>query len=266
MASVATMIANIAKEGCSLVRGVIPQAAISSWREITDLYYAGIESLVQREGIEAVLRQLPPGQRYLPHVSSINLEGVYGGAESERIIECLAATALRAKIEHELGGPVVCDLDHAWVRRQYAIHRRPPGHAAHQWHQDGALLYPFDPTGACAPDADGLLRMVTCWVALTPCGFQAPGLEVVRQRLDSLLPPATLTEDRVRARFPAERFWRPVLEPGDALLFRGDILHRTHVLPDMTKDRTSIELRFFAARAIPDRLHRDRFIELPWPG
>ena len=261
--SVATTTPNLGEEGSSLVRGAFPQALISRWRDTAYLHYARIESLVQREGIEAVQRQLPPGQRYLPHVSSISLEGVYGATESQRIVECLAATSLREKIEHELGGAVLCDLDQAWVRRQYAIHRRPEGHVPHSWHQDGALLYPFDSTGAGAPAAGGLLRMVTCWVALTSCGQQAPGLELVRQRLDSLLPPATLTEDRVRARFPAERFWSPVMEPGDALLFSGGTLHRTHVEPHMNADRTSIELRFFRAEAIPERLAGDRFARFP---
>ena len=284
-------------EGASPVHGAFPQTLISRWLEVADSHYTRIESWVQREGIEAVQRQLPPGHRYLPHVSSISLEGVYGATETQRIIDLGGAALLRSPdlpsrthaatdevdggapppyqmhgeepqrlleiIEHALGGPVVCDLDHAWVRRQYAVHRRPPGHVAHSWHQDGALLYPFDPTGACAPDADGLLRMVTCWVALTSCGQQAPGLELVRQRLDSLLPPATLTEDAVRARFAAELFWSPVLEPGDVLLFSGGTLHRTQVEPHMESDRTSIELRFFPAQAIPDRLAGDRFAALP---
>ena len=130
-------------------------------------------------------------------------------------------------------------------------------------HQDGALLYPFDPTGACAPDANGLLQMVTCWLALTPCGAQAPGLELVWHRLDSLLPPTELSEERVRARFAAELFRRPVMEPGDVLLFSGGTLHRTHVEPHMDADRTSIELRFFPANSIPKRLAGDRFSAFP---
>ena len=299
------MIPNLSEEGSSLMRGAVPQTLVSRWLEIADSHYTRIESLVQREGIDAVQRQLPPGHRYLPHVASINLEGVYGAAETQRILECTAAISLRDGIlkprrsqlapsnqsltrpsgtlspaeverdgvrgpqrfleiiERELGGPVVCDLDHAWVRRQYAVHRRPPGHVPHSWHQDGALLYPFDPTGACAPAADGLLRMVTCWVALTPCGQQAPGLELVRQRVDSLLPPHEMTEECVPARFPPERFWRPVMEPGDVLLFSGGTLHRTHVEPDMDADRTSIELRFFPAHSIPERLAGDRFAKCP---
>src|SRR4029077_7567244 len=102
----------------------------------------------------------------------------------------------------------------------------------------------------------------TCWVSLDPCGTDAPGLELVNRRFDALFPPAELIEEHVRSRFAAEEFWRPVLEPGDALLFRGDILHRTHVTPAMTQDRTSIELRFFPLENLPARLKGDRFISI----
>ena len=82
-------------EGASPVHGAFPQTLISRWLEVADSHYPRIESWVQREGIEAVQRQLPPGHRYLPHVSSISLEGVYGATETQRIIDsrwgCAAA-------------------------------------------------------------------------------------------------------------------------------------------------------------------------------
>jgi hypothetical protein len=77
-----------------------------------------------------------------------------------------------------------------------------------------------------------------------------------------LLPVTNLTDAIVRRTFPAETFWRPVLKAGDVLLFWGDILHRTHVTPAMTNDRTSIELRFFPADRLPARLAGDRFFPL----
>jgi hypothetical protein len=241
----------------------LPEALVARWRRIADRDYARIEWIAQREGVEGVRRWMPAGRQYLPNVSSISLEGVYPAAEWQRILEALAEGSLRASIEQELGGPGVCDVDRSWVRRQYAVHRRPPGHVPHSWHQDGALLYPFDPTGAQGLATDGLLRMVTCWLPLTPCGRQAPGVEFVLECLDSLQPPAGLTDAGLRARHPAERFWAPELEPGDALIFPGGTLHRTCVEPDMPADRTSIELRFFRAEAIPDRLSADRFADFP---
>jgi hypothetical protein len=53
------------------------------------------------------------------------------------------------------------------------------------------------------------------------------------------------------------------LEPGDAVIFSGGTLHRTQVEPHMQSNRTSIELRFFRADAIPARLSADRFVEFP---
>jgi hypothetical protein len=77
-----------------------------------------------------------------------------------------------------------------------------------------------------------------------------------------LIAPASLSNERIRERFPVESFVQPVMNPGDALLFRGGVPHRTHVKPSMTQDRTSIELRFFPADAIPQRLDGDRFVHL----
>ena len=55
---------------------------------------------------------------------------------------------------------------------------------------------------------------------------------------------------------------QPVLQAGDALVFDGGVLHHTHVRPRMNRDRTSLELRFFAAAQIPFRLRDDRFLLL----
>ena len=103
--------------------------------------------------------------------------------------------------------------------------------------------------------------MITSWITLDSCGVDAPGLEFVTRSLHRLLKPAELVDDSVRATFSASEFWQPSLAPGDALLFAGDILHRTHVSSSMTSDRTSLELRFFPDR-IPERLKDHRFVRL----
>jgi ectoine hydroxylase-related dioxygenase (phytanoyl-CoA dioxygenase family) len=163
--------------------------------------------------------------------------------------------------ETVLGGPIVCDLDECWVRRQYAPKNYPRRHAPHSWHQDGALRFDFK--GRINQDqSEGLLEMATCWLALTPCGLDAPGLELIVDNPEVLVAPANLTDEEMHRRFATESFLRPEMETGDALLFRGEILHRTHVNPSMTRDRTSLELRFFPADRIPDRLKRDHFVKL----
>jgi hypothetical protein len=110
--------------------------------------------------------------------------------------------------------------------------------------------------------ADSILRMVTCWVPLTACGLDAPGLELVTRHLEKLLAPEELMHERVTTLFASAEFSRPVMEAGDALIFPGNILHRTHVGGHMMKDRTSVELRFFSADKIPTRLFGDRFLKV----
>jgi hypothetical protein len=261
--SQAIMLSDLMRQGVALLRGAFPETLVAQWREIADKLYDCIASVEQRDDADGMQRLLPSGQHYLPNVSSISLRGVYAEAEWQALLEAVAATPLLELIEQELGGPCVCNLDRSWVRRQYAIRHRPPGRVPHSWHQDGALLYPFDPTGEQLPATDGLLRMITCWLPLTSCGRRAPGLEFVLDHIESLQPPATLTDDGLRARHPADRFWAPEPDPGDAVIFPGGTLHRTHVESQMTADRTSIELRFFRADAIPDRLSADRFVDLP---
>lgn len=115
--SQAVTIPDLMRQGVSLARKVFPQALVAQWREIADRQYARTESIEQREGLEGVRRWLPPGQHYLPNVSSISLGGVYAEAEWQMVLDTLAETSLRTMIELELGGPIVCDLDRAWVRR-----------------------------------------------------------------------------------------------------------------------------------------------------
>jgi len=104
--------------------------------------------------------------------------------------------------------------------------------------------------------------MITCWIALTPCGDDAPGIEFAGSDRTELLPLAALADAEVDARHPQRARLRPVLDAGDALVFGGGVLHHTHVAPTMTHDRTSLELRFFPAANPPARLRRDRFLPL----
>jgi ectoine hydroxylase-related dioxygenase (phytanoyl-CoA dioxygenase family) len=100
--------------------------------------------------------------------------------------------------------------------------------------------------------------MLTCWVPLDDCGVDAPGLEWLRPAPSAapvpLLRPAELTDAALRARFAASAFEHPALAAGEAVLFDGALVHRTHALPTMTRLRTSIELRFVAGGALPPRL------------
>jgi hypothetical protein len=250
------------RAGCVWFRSILAGLPLADWTSRIEVRYQELETVRKQHGSAGLARILEPGQRFVPTASSLSLGAVLSDENLRAIFAAILAGPAGAWITDQLGNRTACDLDQAWVRRQYAPRNYPPLHAPHGWHQDGALGFDFLSHPAGKFPAGALLPMVTCWMALGPCGVDAPGLEIVTRRLKGLLAPAGLLDERVRARFAPGEFWRPVLAPGDALLFRGDLLHRTHVTPAMTQDRTSIELRFFPADRCPARLKDDRFIPL----
>jgi ectoine hydroxylase-related dioxygenase (phytanoyl-CoA dioxygenase family) len=113
-----------------------------------------------------------------------------------------------------------------------------------EWHQDGAFLG----TGS---------RTVNAWVALTPCGIDAPGIDVFPQAFDHIVETGTDAAlfdwsvspeqaDRVGSNLVS-----PVFAPGDALLFDQMTLHRSAIDSSMTRDRYAIESWFFAPSRFP---------------
>lgn len=125
--------------------------------------------------------------------------------------------------------------------------RRVPVTSKTDWHQDGAFL------------GRGI-KAVNVWLALTQCGVDSPGMDIVAQRL-----PYIVQTQSHGAYFDwsvgqgivdvLEQGGAPVLTPefmpGDALLFDQMMLHRTSVRPHMTKMRWAIESWFFAASDYP---------------
>lgn len=207
-------------------------------------------------------RARPEHPDFSRHSSSLRLRALGPGALGSPL--SLARRVLRgpvrAAIDTRLSAPWRLLADQCWARRQYAPHRYPPDHHPHAWHQDGALHLDFG-----APPLR-LLEMVTCWIALTPCGGRAPGLELVRSAQEQPWWPDALTVDAVAARVDPAARWRPVMNAGDALLFDGAIVHRTSVDAAMQADRTSIELRVVALRgALPARLAREALVDIDGP-
>jgi hypothetical protein len=123
--------------------------------------------------------------------------------------------------------------------------RRIPVTTHSSWHQDGAFL-----------GSD--VRSANLWLALSDCGVDAPGLDIVPRRLNQIL--ATGTEGSIfewavspdvvaEAGLPVER---PEFAPGDGLLFDHWFLHRTTPDPTMTRERYALETWFFAPSTYPD--------------
>ncbi len=123
--------------------------------------------------------------------------------------------------------------------------RKVPVTTGTGWHQDGAFL-----------GRD--IRTVNCWLALTDCGVDAPGLDLYPKRVD-LFPTGTAgadfgwsVSDAIVADLAKETpVASPVFAAGDALLFDHLFLHRTGVRPGMTRERLAIESWFFAGSSFP---------------
>jgi hypothetical protein len=123
--------------------------------------------------------------------------------------------------------------------------RRAQPDSQSEWHQDGAFL------------GDGT-RTVNVWTALTPCGVDAPSVDVFARRFGTIV--ATGTEDAAHtwsvSRAEADRLGtqdvvRPKFDAGDALLFDQFTLHRTAASPTMTRERYAVESWFFAPSTYP---------------
>jgi Phytanoyl-CoA dioxygenase (PhyH) len=128
----------------------------------------------------------------------------------------------------------------ALLAKKWTLRRVPHDTGESGWHQDGSFM-------------GGDIRSLNVWLALSHCGDDAPGLDVVARRLDDIVPTGTegawldwnvspLMVDQVAPGAVV----RPIFEPGDALIFDHMNLHRTAADPGMTRDRYAIEAWFLA--------------------
>jgi len=101
--------------------------------------------------------------------------------------------------------------------------------------------------------------VVNFWVPFTNCGVDAPSLELVSRRLDEIETPdrhdrnlygqmgAEIDEELIHERY-GDDLVAPVMAVGDAILFLGTTIHRTHIAPGMTKARNSVDVRVVRGR------------------
>lgn len=243
------------RSGAVLLRQAVDPSWVSRVAGAADRCYAEIDGMPESTA-QPSQPNPPRAVRYVASASSIGAEALDEAADMNVVRSLAGHPAVSRTVAQSLGSTLLVDFDQAWLRRQFAPSRAPRGHAPHSWHQDGALGFDFAAGDASSPDA--LLRMVTCWCPLTPCGTTAPGLEILLARLDRLVPLRNLADARLRSAFDPALFRTPAMEPGDAVLMAGFVLHRTHVRPEMTQDRTSLEVRFFGGSGLPARIAGDR--------
>ncbi len=113
------------------------------------------------------------------------------------------------------------------------------------WHQDGAFL-----------GSD--IRALNVWLTLTPCGVDAPGLDIVNRRFDEIVPTGTEgayfdwdVSDSLVREIAGDSIVRHEFAAGDILLFDEMNLHRTAITPEMNTPRRAIEMWCFSTVNYP---------------
>lgn len=116
-----------------------------------------------------------------------------------------------------------------------------------QWHQDGAFLGRH-------------VHAVNVWVALSHCGVEASGLDILPRRTDGILPTGTHgaifdwcigdgVVDEARNGLPIAT---PAFAPGDVMIFDQLLVHKTGLPAGRTKTRWAIESWFFGTSSYPE--------------
>ena len=99
------------------------------------------------------------------------------------------------------------------------------------------------------------------WLALTDCGRDAPGMDVVPRRIDRVLETGTagarfewsVSPSKVGELLDGAEPLRPEFRAGDLLLFDQLFLHQTATDPAMTRDRYAVETWCFGPTGYPDK-------------
>jgi hypothetical protein len=169
----------------------------------------------------------------------------------QMVIDALIGCGVIGHIEAYMGERPALSVAKSTLRRVSFRSRMTPlgPHPSENspWHQDGAFL---------GRDT----RAVNVWVALSHCGVDAPGLDVVATRVPYIVQTNShgaildWTVGDGLVRILAERgapIESPVFAPGDALLFDQMMLHRTGLRDGMTRNRWALETWFFAPTHYP---------------
>jgi len=234
----------ILRHGCVWVRGLVPPERVARLVETIDRIFASHDACAKGAGYDEhydPLEVIPGGEEMrgwvrdgLGVLAADSPRGLY------EFLETVRELRLDEVIAGFLGERAALSAEKCTFRRVDSS----PVHAS--WHQDGAFM------GKC-------LRTVNAWFALSDCGRDAPGLDVIPRRLDALLPTGeegaifewSVSAQTIARELPGVPIWRPEFRAGDVLLFDHLCLHRTAVDPGMTRLRYAIESWFFATSVYP---------------
>jgi phytanoyl-CoA dioxygenase PhyH len=237
--------AAILRDGCVLVRGLVPRGWAEEFAAKIDRAFD--ERLRVGAGQAADPRyydEFQPHERFGPVDSRLWITAGGGllAADSPMLsfemTEMFNQVGLPALVSAYLGEPALISVHKTTLRKA-----EPSVSGA--WHQDGAFMGP--------------VRALNLWLSLSRCGDEAPGLDIVPRQLGEYVASGTegadlswtISDQQVNAAAGEAGVVRPIFEPGDALLFDEVFLHKTGSSPEMPKPRYAIENWFFGASAFP---------------
>lgn len=238
----------LARHGCVLVRGLIPTddaEALAGGIDAALESFDGFDGTgVNDPGWYTPFEPQPGAYRVGGRRKWVRASGSLWTADSPRMLFALTELIDRTGIG---------DLVTAYLGERPALSankctlRRVPLTAQAGWHQDGAFL---------GQD----VRTLNLWLALGPCGIDAPGLDIVPRRFDHVVETGTegatfdwsVARDVVAREAGATSVLRPEFAAGDALLFDHLLLHSTAVTESMTRERHAMETWFFSPSAYPE--------------
>jgi hypothetical protein len=237
--------AGILRDGCVLVRGLVPRENALALAAAIDEAYEQRELLDARQpAADGYYEEFHPHERFgeIPGRDWIKQGGGLLAADSPRLsfrmTELFEQAGVPALASGYLGEPALISAEKTTLRKADPT-------VGGAWHQDGYFM--------------GDVRSLNLWLSLSRCGDVAPGLDIVPRRLDYLV--TTQTEeamlDYTISQTKAEEaardtpIVRPVFEPGDAMFFDDLFLHKTGSDPSMPDPRFAIENWFFGPSGFP---------------
>jgi Phytanoyl-CoA dioxygenase (PhyH) len=236
------------QNGCLLIRGVVPREVAESLAADIERAYeirAAVHESRANGDANGWYEEFEPDA---PYFSTVNREWIGdGGGLLAADSPVMHAKMLAAFSEAGLGDLIDAYLgEAAAISDQKCTLRKTPPSAGRGWHQDGSFM--------------GEVKALNVWMALTHCGDDAPGMDIVPKRIDEILPAGTegteisiqIHEDIAREAAGDGGVVRPIFEAGDVLLFDEMFLHTTAADAAMPNTRYAIESWFFGASAFPE--------------
>jgi hypothetical protein len=238
--------AGVLRDGCVLVRGLVDRERALRFAELIDRAFEERERQLSgsqpNEGYYEEFEPEPPHVVPPDQRKWIRAGGGVLAADAPllaaEMLEMFEAAGVTRLVEGYLGEPPLLSLEKTTLRKADPA-------VGGAWHQDGRFM--------------GNVRALNLWLALSRCGDESPGLDIVPRRLDEIV--TTSTDEAILdiqvSQAEAERaagdkpIIRPIFEPGDALFFDDLFLHKTGSDPSMPKPRFAIESWFFGGSAFP---------------